>query len=246
MTLVLAAAALPAAAAHAEPLPKSTLERGDRGPDVRTVQRALTRLRIRTARDGVFGRATERSVRRYERRFRIRVDGEVSRGQARGLFKRAGIRVTGARPRRALQSSASAPGSPFPIRGAWRLGGDGAYFGDRGGRHKGEDIFADCGTPLIAPEGGRVVFTGSHSAAGHYVVVRTPGGEDHVFMHLQRAAPVDKGDRLDARAVVGKVGRTGNATACHLHFEIWTAPGWYEGGRARDPRPDLQAWANAT
>ena len=38
------------------------------------------------------------------------------------------------------------------------------------------------------------------------------------------------------------VGETGDATACHLHFEIWTAPGWYEGGSPIDPLPYLEKW----
>ena len=29
---------------------------------------------------------------------------------------------------------------------------------------------------------------------------------------------------------------------CHLHFEIWSAPGWYDGGKPFDPLPQLQAW----
>ena len=29
---------------------------------------------------------------------------------------------------------------------------------------------------------------------------------------------------------IGVVGDTGDATRCHLHFEMWGAPGWYEGG----------------
>jgi murein DD-endopeptidase MepM/ murein hydrolase activator NlpD len=32
------------------------------------------------------------------------------------------------------------------------------------------------------------------------------------------------------------------ASACHLHFELWTAPGWYSGGQPIDPLPSLQAW----
>lgn len=246
-TLLLAAApAAPAAPAAAAPLPDRTLERGDRGSDVRVVQRALTRLRIRTTADGVFGRGTRRSVRRYERRLRIRVDGKVSRGQARGLLKRAGIPITAAPPARSRAASMTTTGGAFPIQGAWRWGGAGAGFGERGGAHKGIDVFADCGVPLIAPQGGRVVFVGNHSRAGHYVVVRSASsGEDHVFMHLQSPTPVRRGADVPAGASLGAVGDTGNASACHLHFEIWTKPGWYEGGAARDPRPDLDRWAAA-
>jgi murein DD-endopeptidase MepM/ murein hydrolase activator NlpD len=38
------------------------------------------------------------------------------------------------------------------------------------------------------------------------------------------------------------VGDSGNAQGCHLHFELWGAPGWYDGGDPFDPLPALQAW----
>jgi murein DD-endopeptidase MepM/ murein hydrolase activator NlpD len=111
------------------------------------------------------------------------------------------------------------------------------------GGHQGVDVMADCGLPLITPEGGKVMIAKAHASAGNYVVVRDSSGEDHVFMHLQSPADVAKGETLEPGARIGEVGRTGNASACHLHFEIWTAPGWYEGGAARDPKPDLKRWA---
>ena len=33
------------------------------------------------------------------------------------------------------------------------------------------------------------------------------------------------------------LGDTGSASACHLHFEVWTEPGWYNGGSPVDPVP---------
>ena len=41
---------------------------------------------------------------------------------------------------------------------------------------------------------------------------------------------------------IGIVGETGDAIGCHLHFEIWAAPGWYEGGSPIDPLPYLERW----
>ena len=61
------------------------LRLGHRGHDVRVLQSSLTRLGQPTAVDGVFGRATRRSVRGYERAEELRIDGRVSRPQARGM-----------------------------------------------------------------------------------------------------------------------------------------------------------------
>jgi murein DD-endopeptidase MepM/ murein hydrolase activator NlpD len=41
---------------------------------------------------------------------------------------------------------------------------------------------------------------------------------------------------------IGFVGDTGDADGCHLHFEMWSGPGWYTGGSPFDPLPSLQAW----
>ena len=64
------------------------LHLGSRGHDVRILQRWLTYLGQATEVDGVFGRGTRRSVRRYERAEHLRVDGRVSRPQSRGMRQR--------------------------------------------------------------------------------------------------------------------------------------------------------------
>jgi peptidase M23-like protein len=130
----------------------------------------------------------------------------------------------------------------FPVRGPHGYGEFVARFG--GGRgHQGQDVFASCGTPLWAARGGKVQFKQYHSRAGYYLVIdgnRT--GIDYAYMHLRGPALVDQGDRVRTGQLIGYVGRTGDATACHLHFEMWTAPGWYNGGHAFDPLPSLLAW----
>jgi murein DD-endopeptidase MepM/ murein hydrolase activator NlpD len=133
----------------------------------------------------------------------------------------------------------------FPIRGAHDFGSGGGRFGAgrAGHSHQGQDVFARCGTPLVAAQGGRVKFRQYHAAAGNYLVVDGAGtGTDYVYMHLAKPSPFSAGDRVYTGQRIGSVGDTGNARGCHLHFELWGAPGWYDGGRPFDPLSALRAW----
>jgi murein DD-endopeptidase MepM/ murein hydrolase activator NlpD len=88
-----------------------------------------------------------------------------------------------------------------------------------------------------------VRFRQYQSRAGNYLIIdgeRT--GIDYGYMHLRSPALVNPGDRVYTGQLIGYVGQTGDATACHLHFEMWTAPGWYDGGHPFDPLPSLMAW----
>jgi len=181
-------------------------------------------------------------------------------GTAAGKVQRDGIyqfRVTATDASGVRAVSAQDPAAPvdedapgafnflgyrFPVAGAHDYGEFAASFG--GGRgHQGHDVFAQCGTPIVAARGGVVSFKQYHARAGYYLVIdgdRT--GTDFVYMHLREAALVDKGEKVKTGQLIGFVGDTGRASGCHLHFEEWTAPGWYDGGKAFDPLPDLRAW----
>jgi murein DD-endopeptidase MepM/ murein hydrolase activator NlpD len=131
----------------------------------------------------------------------------------------------------------------FPVRGKHTYG-DGIGAG-RG--HQGQDILARCGKRVVAAQRGRVAYRDYQGAAGNYVVIDGAGRRaDEVYMHLQRRASVRKGERVEAGDPLGRVGDTGDATACHLHFEMWSEPGWYKGGRVIDPRPSLKRWDRAS
>ena len=133
----------------------------------------------------------------------------------------------------------------FPIRGRHDYGGPAARFGAgrSGHSHQGHDVFARCGTRLVAARGGRVKFSGYHRAAGNYIVIDGDGtGMDYIYMHLAERSPFEEGDRVYTGQRIGSVGETGRASGCHLHFELWGAPGWYDGGRPINPLSTLQAW----
>jgi murein DD-endopeptidase MepM/ murein hydrolase activator NlpD len=133
----------------------------------------------------------------------------------------------------------------FPIRGEHDFGGSGAAFGAgrSGHSHQGHDVFADCGTRLVAARGGRVQFEQYHAAAGHYLVIDGDRSDvDYAYMHLAEPSPFQPGDRVFTGQRIGSVGDSGNAQGCHLHLELWSAPGWYDGGDPFDPLPALQAW----
>jgi murein DD-endopeptidase MepM/ murein hydrolase activator NlpD len=134
-------------------------------------------------------------------------------------------------------------GHAFPVHGAHGYGVDVNRFGPRSGRgHRGQDVLAECGTPLLAARAGRVKVRDSFGAAGNYLVVDGEGTRaDYVYMHMRDPALVARGQRVATGQLVGHVGNTGNSTACHLHFELWAGP-WWDGGSPVDPLPWLRAW----
>ena len=160
-------------------------------------------------------------------------------------------RLTVTAPTPAQPVGAPAPVAPavgsgvFPVQGAYTYA-DG-FGADRGtAKHRGQDILAAEGTPVVTPRAGTVTWRAYQAeGAGYYIVIRTDDGRDLVFMHLlDGSITVKKGDAVTAAQPFAQVGQTGRTTAPHLHFEIWP-DGWYASDASKpiDPRPDLEAWA---
>jgi murein DD-endopeptidase MepM/ murein hydrolase activator NlpD len=134
-------------------------------------------------------------------------------------------------------------GFMFPVRGKHNYGGASAAFGaGRSGHiHQGQDVMSACGLKLVAARGGTVVQSTFQSLAGNYIVIRPDGGiGDQAYMHLTVKSPFKPGDHVYTGQVIGNVGQTGDATACHLHFEEWTGAIWES--KVFNPLPDLLAW----
>ena len=244
--VILAAAALGVNAlsapseASAAKLGQRTLTQGMRGKDVRVLQRHLNVLKLRTRVTAYFGGQTRKKVRRLERRRRWRVDGRVTRSEAKrikGMVRKLRARKRSAR----IQAGAQV----FPIPGPHSYGGASARFGaGRSGRsHQGQDVFAACGERLLSAQAGTVKARGYQgSGGGHYLVVAGADGHDYVYMHLLKASWAGQGTVVTRGGQIGRVGESGNASDCHLHFEMWAPPGWYTGGAPYDPYYLLLQW----
>ena len=136
-------------------------------------------------------------------------------------------------------AGADGKGGVFPIRGRHTYG-DGLGAG-RG--HQGQDLLAKCGKPVVAAQTGRVRKVGSDSSMGYHAIIKTKSSRvDQVYMHMLARPRVERGELVEAGETIGRVGNTGSSTACHLHFEMWSAPGWYKGGDVLDPTPSLKRW----
>jgi murein DD-endopeptidase MepM/ murein hydrolase activator NlpD len=136
-------------------------------------------------------------------------------------------------------------GYAFPILGKHEFAlGAGRFGAARSGHtHQGQDTMAACGTPLVAARGGRVQYSGYQSLAGNYIVIDGKGTVyDFMYAHLPEPSPLQTGEVVRTGQPIGLVGDTGDAVGCHLHFEMWTPPGWYEGGSPIDPLPYLERW----
>ena len=85
--------------------------------------------------------------------------------------------------------------------------------------HRGLDIRADPGTPIVAAASGVVIASGFEPRYGQRVTIEHESGFMTIYAHNERNL-VDVGQEVTAGQVIAVVGRTGRATGDHVHFEI--------------------------
>jgi len=85
--------------------------------------------------------------------------------------------------------------------------------------HRGVDIRAEPGTPIVAAAPGIVIASGFEARYGQIVQIEHDGGFVTVYAHNERNL-VDMGQEVAGGQVIALVGRTGRASAEHVHFEI--------------------------
>ncbi len=85
--------------------------------------------------------------------------------------------------------------------------------------HKGIDIAAPTGTPIIAPASGTVTKISTNGAYGKAIEITHGSGISTKYAHMH-SFNVEKGDKVSRYDVIGTVGSTGRSTGPHLHYEV--------------------------
>jgi len=93
-------------------------------------------------------------------------------------------------------------------------------FGRRArGWHAGIDISAELGSPILAAAAGTVVFSGWIRAYGQIIKIQHSGGFITLYAHNTKNM-VEEGEDVEAGQVIATVGRSGDASGPHVHFEV--------------------------
>jgi murein DD-endopeptidase MepM/ murein hydrolase activator NlpD len=86
--------------------------------------------------------------------------------------------------------------------------------------HLGIDLAAKKGTPILAAQGGLVIYTGREfKGYGKMVMIESGKGWATLYAHMDKIL-VQEGQKVSRGQLLGAMGRTGRATGVHLHFEI--------------------------
>ena len=132
----------------------------------------------------------------------------------------------------------------FPVDGVGRSAIWSAFGAERdGGRraHRGVDIFAARGTPVLAATDGWVTRVETTRVGGNVVWMQPLFGNMRVYYAHLHEQWVEPGEFVLAGQPLGAVGNTGNAitTPPHLHFGVYVRQPGVRGG-ARDPADFLR------
>lgn len=108
---------------------------------------------------------------------------------------------------------------PVPHRANSRFGVRSVFNGERRNPHAGTDFLSPAGTPILAPNAGRVVAARDLYFSGRTVILDHGLGLFSQLAHMSRI-DVAEGDVVTAGQVVGLVGATGRVTGAHLHWGL--------------------------
>jgi murein DD-endopeptidase MepM/ murein hydrolase activator NlpD len=114
----------------------------------------------------------------------------------------------------------------IPVVGVQARDLDDSWHAPRDGgsrQHKGIDIFAAKGTPVVAVEDGIISYIGDQPKGGHCLWLTTENGKSFYYAHLDHwASGIYEGMEVQSGDLLGYVGNTGNAvsTPPHLHFQV--------------------------
>lgn len=131
---------------------------------------------------------------------------------------------------------------PLPQRSGYRdahnFGGAGTHWASV---HTGDDLSVACGTLVMAATAGTVIIRTDQPWAGRWLVqVSTGAGHLTTWYAHMRAVTVTDGQTVRSGQQIGEVGDLGNATGCHLHFEVHP-----QGGTIYQDSVDPIAWLRA-
>nr|WP_316412374.1 M23 family metallopeptidase [Mesoterricola silvestris] len=101
------------------------------------------------------------------------------------------------------------------------------------GYHSGFDITNSEGTPIQATADGEVVEAGWMDRYGNGVVIAHSDRVETLYAHMSRVR-VKRGQKVSRGDILGDMGRTGNATGVHLHYEVRL------NGRPVNPQPYMR------
>lgn len=104
--------------------------------------------------------------------------------------------------------------------------------------HSGTDLGASCSSPIYAAHSGTVTYAGPYGGYGNFVKIMNNDGTTMGtgYGHIVNGGIlVHVGQTVTAGQNIAKVGRTGAATGCHLHFEV------YKNGTTEDPVPFMRS-----
>jgi murein DD-endopeptidase MepM/ murein hydrolase activator NlpD len=86
--------------------------------------------------------------------------------------------------------------------------------------HEGTDLATACGTPIHAALTGIVVQAGWDGTYGNWILLDHGDGIETGYAHIENGGlEVSAGESVGTGQEIARVGATGAATGCHLHFE---------------------------